>query len=66
MFPLFYLSALVVSSLPDYLKHKDHSWYRSLGASGAVAAVMFSYIVFDPGLNCALILYFQFRPSCLR
>lgn len=48
VFPLFYLSALVVSSLPDYLKHKDHSWYRSLGASGAVAAVMFSCIVFDP------------------
>lgn len=48
VFPLFYLSALVVSSIPSYIKHKDHSWYRSLGASGAVSAVLFSTIVFDP------------------
>lgn len=48
MFPLFYVSALVVAALPDYVKHKDHSWYRSLGASGAVSAVLFSYILLDP------------------
>jgi len=48
VFPLFYLAALVVSSIPSYIKHKDHSWYRSLGASGAVSAVLFATIVFDP------------------
>jgi membrane associated rhomboid family serine protease len=30
------------------VKHKDHSWYRSLGASGAVSAVLFSFILLDP------------------
>lgn len=48
VYPLFYLSALIVSSVPSYNKHKNHSWYRSLGASGAVSAVLFATIVFDP------------------
>jgi membrane associated rhomboid family serine protease len=44
----FYLSALVVSILPSYLRHLHDARYRSLGASGAVSAVMFSFILFDP------------------
>ena len=48
VYPLFYLSALVVSSAPSFYKHRNHSWYRSLGASGAVSAVLFATIVFDP------------------
>ena len=48
VFPLFYISALIVSSVPSYFKHKDHTWYRSLGATGAVSAVLFATIVFDP------------------
>lgn len=47
-FVLFYLAALVVSMLPSYLKHKDDSKYLSLGASGAVSAVLFAYILFAP------------------
>ncbi len=47
-FVLFYLAALVVSMLPSYLKHKDDSNYLSLGASGAVSAVLFAYILFAP------------------
>ena len=47
-FVLFYLAALVVSMLPSYLKHKDDPNYLSLGASGAVSAVLFAYILFAP------------------
>ena len=44
----FYLAALVVSILPTYLKHKNDPNYRSLGASGAVSAVLFAFILVDP------------------
>ena len=47
-FPLFYLSALVVSILPTYLRHRRDAHYRSLGASGAVAAVLFTFVLLSP------------------
>ena len=47
-FALFYLGGLLVSILPSYFKHKnDIRWY-SLGASGAVSAVLFAFILFYP------------------
>jgi len=45
---VLYFAALIISDLPGYLKHKDDPNYRSLGASGAVSAVVFAAIVFDP------------------
>lgn len=47
-FALFYIGGLVVSILPTYLKNRDNPNYRSLGASGAVSAVLFSYILLEP------------------
>ncbi|AIF48991.1 rhomboid family intramembrane serine protease [Dyella japonica] len=47
-FALFYIVALVVSILPTYLNNKNNPNYRSLGASGAVSAVLFSYILLAP------------------
>lgn len=47
-FVLFYVAALVVSILPSYIKHRHDPRYMSLGASGAVSAVLFSYILFAP------------------
>jgi membrane associated rhomboid family serine protease len=47
-FALFYLTAVVVSILPSYLKHRSDSRYVSIGASGAVSAVLFSFILFQP------------------
>lgn len=44
----FYLSAIVVAMLPTYLRHRSDARYRSLGASGGVSAVLFSFILFDP------------------
>jgi membrane associated rhomboid family serine protease len=45
---LLYLSALFMASFPDYLRHKDNYHFRSLGASGAVSAVIFSMILLFP------------------
>jgi membrane associated rhomboid family serine protease len=47
-FVLFYLSALVVAILPTYLRHRQDPRYRSLGASGAVSAVLFAFILLQP------------------
>jgi membrane associated rhomboid family serine protease len=47
-FLVLYLGALVFSSLPTYLKHRNDSNYRSLGASGAVCAVLFAFILLKP------------------
>ncbi len=44
----FYFAALVVSILPTYLKHQKDPNYRSLGASGAVSAVLFAFILINP------------------
>lgn len=43
-----YFLGLIVSDLPTYLKQKDNYNYHCLGASGAVSAVVFSAIVFNP------------------
>ena len=47
-FVLFYLSAILVAILPTYLRHRHDSRYRSLGASGAVSAVLFTFILVQP------------------
>ena len=53
---LMYISALGICLLPTYAKHKDDSYYRSLGASGAVSAVIFAYILLNPMANLGLII----------
>lgn len=47
-FVLFYLSAILVAILPTYLRHRRDPSYRSLGASGAVSAVLFAFILVEP------------------
>lgn len=47
-FGLLYFLGLVLSDLPTVFKHKEHFNYNSLGASGAISAVLFSYILFNP------------------
>jgi membrane associated rhomboid family serine protease len=47
-FLMFYLSAIVIAILPTYLRHRHDSRYRSLGASGAVSAVLFAFILVQP------------------
>jgi membrane associated rhomboid family serine protease len=45
---LLYAAALVISDLPTYLKQKDNAQYHSLGASGAVSALVFAAVIFNP------------------
>ena len=47
-FGLLYMLSLVLSDLPSVNKHKEDYGYHSLGASGAVSAVIFGAILFDP------------------
>ena len=47
-FVTFYLSAIVVSILPTYMKNTNNPSYRSLGASGAVSAVLFGFVLLQP------------------
>ena len=47
-FGLLYMASLILSDMPTIGKHKEDYWYHSLGASGAISAVLFSYILFYP------------------
>ena len=58
IFVLLYVSALAVSLLPTYNKHKENYAYRSLGASGAVSAVIFAGLMLVPTME----LYIFFIP----
>jgi membrane associated rhomboid family serine protease len=43
-----YLGGMIVANLPSYVKQQKNTLYASLGASGAVSAVLFSFILMDP------------------
>jgi membrane associated rhomboid family serine protease len=45
---ILYVGALIVANIPTYLKRRDDYNYRSLGASGAVCAVLFAFILLKP------------------
>jgi membrane associated rhomboid family serine protease len=47
-FFVLYAIGLFASSAFDYSRHQDHSWYKALGASGAVSAVMYAAILINP------------------
>jgi membrane associated rhomboid family serine protease len=47
-FAFFYVVSLIVSILPAYLRHRDDAQYLSLGASGAVSAVLFAFVLIHP------------------
>lgn len=47
-FLLLYFGGLFISAAPAFGKHKNNFYYNSVGASGAVSAIVFSSIVFDP------------------
>ncbi|HEY6063923.1 MAG TPA: rhomboid family intramembrane serine protease [Chitinophagaceae bacterium] len=48
LYLIMYFLALFVCLIPTFIKHKNDYYYRSLGASGAVSAVVFAGILFDP------------------
>jgi membrane associated rhomboid family serine protease len=48
LFVIFYFSALILASLGNYFAKKEWGTYASLGASGAVSAIIFASILRDP------------------
>lgn len=54
---VFYILGIIVSEIPTYFKHKKDHWYNSLGASGAVSAVIFSFIVIAPTADIQLFFF---------
>jgi membrane associated rhomboid family serine protease len=48
LFLFFYIGGIVMSGMYSYYKHQNNYGYAALGASGAVAAVIFSYILINP------------------
>jgi membrane associated rhomboid family serine protease len=54
-FGVLYMVSLILSDLPSIQKHKEDSWYNTLGASGAISAVIFSAILFNPHGEMGLI-----------
>src|SRR5690606_31351459 len=53
-FLILYVSAVVVAFVPTTLRFMNKQNYSSLGASGAVAAVVFSAIALIPGLRVGI------------
>jgi len=47
-FWIFFIMAVIVADLPSFFKYRNFPNYNSLGASGGVAAFVFSSIVFYP------------------
>jgi membrane associated rhomboid family serine protease len=43
-----YIVSMIVAGIPSVIRHKDNPNYATLGASGAVSAVLFSYILYMP------------------
>jgi len=54
-FAVLYVLGLVVSDLGTYFKHRNDPQYASLGASGAISAVLFAAIVYFPWMELFII-----------
>jgi len=48
LYLLLVLLAIVAGNIPGTLKHKNDSYYSSIGLSGAVSAILFSYVLISP------------------
>lgn len=60
---LFYVLGIICSEIPSYLKNRNNYSYRSLGASGAVTAILFSFILLSPWST--LLVFFFPMPAVL-
>jgi membrane associated rhomboid family serine protease len=54
VFLLIYISAIVVADLPDLIRHRHNPGYSSVGASGAISAVVAGAAISDPNLEVML------------
>ena len=56
LYVVFYVTALIVSTIGDLIKFRDNPSYSAVGASGAVSAILFAAILFEPrmGIYCII------------
>jgi membrane associated rhomboid family serine protease len=47
-FFILYFGGMVIATISTVIKHKNNPQYNAIGASGAVSAVVFTYIFFSP------------------
>jgi membrane associated rhomboid family serine protease len=47
-FVVLYFAGLFLSQITSYLKHRNDPQYATLGASGAISAVLFAAVVYNP------------------
>lgn len=47
-FILLYFGGILASNIQSLIKHRHNYYYNAVGASGAVSAVLFAFIFFDP------------------
>lgn len=57
-FGVVYFGSLIVANIPSLMKHKFDPSYHSLGASGAISGLIFSFILFYPTMP----MYLMFIP----
>jgi len=48
VFVLLYFISMISATLTSVVKQKNNAWYNSVGASGAVSAIIFTSIFFQP------------------
>lgn len=65
LYILMYFISLIVCVIPDFINNKTNPNYRSLGASGAVSAVVFAYIMVYPLQGIGLLFIPVFIPGFL-
>jgi membrane associated rhomboid family serine protease len=65
LYLIMYVLALAVCLIPTFFNNKTNRNYRSLGASGAVSAVVFAYITMNPLQGVGLIFIPVFMPGFL-
>ncbi|MEZ4829943.1 MAG: rhomboid family intramembrane serine protease [Bacteroidia bacterium] len=64
-FAMLYMASLAISDIPSLIRYRDQEGYNSLGASGAVSAIVFSVILFDPEIGIGLIFIPGYIPGWL-
>lgn len=56
-FFLIYFLSLILSDVPTIIRNRNNPDYRSLGASGAISGVLFSFIIFYPTTPISMLLF---------
>ena len=55
LYIILYITGIVAASMPSFIKNRNNSYYRSLGASGGVSAIIFYTIYHSPWSRISLL-----------